>query len=390
MNVRDITKKYKDYIIEKRRYFHMNPEPSFNEYDTSKVVQEELTKIGIPFEIFAKTGIIATIKGKNPGKTVLLRADMDALEVCEKNNVSYRSQKEGLMHACGHDGHIAMLLGAAHVLNEIKNDISGEIKLLFQPAEEIAKGAKAMIEESKIIDSIDAAFAIHLWQGVPVGKISLESGARMAAADLFSIKVKGKSGHGSMPHETIDAVVVASAIVMNLQHLVSRNTNPLDTLVVTVGKLTAGTRHNIIAGEALLEGTIRSFSDEVWKKIPEQIERVVKNTAAAYNAEAEIDLVRATPPLVNNQDISDILKASAEKLYGEEVVTKYEKTPGGEDFAYFTQAVPGALAFVGIRNDEKGINSPHHNETFDMDEEALEMGANLYAQFAIDFLNLKK
>ncbi|MCG6839874.1 amidohydrolase [Fusobacterium nucleatum] len=390
MNVRDITKKYKDYIIEKRRYFHMNPEPSFNEYDTSKVVQEELTKIGIPFEIFAKTGIIATIKGQNPGKTVLLRADMDALEVCEKNNVSYRSQKEGLMHACGHDGHIAMLLGAAHVLNEIKNDISGEIKLLFQPAEEIAKGAKAMIEESKIIDSIDAAFAIHLWQGVPVGKISLESGARMAAADLFSIKVKGKSGHGSMPHETIDAVVVASAIVMNLQHLVSRNTNPLDTLVVTVGKLTAGTRHNIIAGEALLEGTIRSFSDEVWKKIPEQIERVVKNTAAAYSAEAEIDLVRATPPLVNNQDISDILKASAEKLYGEEVVTKYEKTPGGEDFAYFTQAVPGALAFVGIRNDEKGINSPHHNETFDMDEEALEMGANLYAQFAIDFLNLKK
>ena len=390
MNVRDITKKYKDYIIEKRRYFHMNPEPSFNEYDTSKVVQEELTKIGIPFEIFAKTGIIATIKGKNPGKTVLLRADMDALEVCEKNNVSYKSQKEGLMHACGHDGHIAMLLGAAHVLNEIKNDISGEIKLFFQPAEEIAKGAKAMIEESKIIDSIDAAFAIHLWQGVPVGKISLESGARMAAADLFSIKVKGKSGHGSMPHETIDAVVVASAIVMNLQHLVSRNTNPLDTLVVTVGKLTAGTRHNIIAGEALLEGTIRSFSDEVWKKIPEQIERVVKNTAAAYNAEAEIDLVRATPPLVNNQDISDILKASAEKLYGEEVVTKYEKTPGGEDFAYFTQAVPGALAFVGIRNDEKGINSPHHNETFDMDEEALEMGANLYAQFAIDFLNLKK
>lgn len=390
MNVKDMTKKYKDYIIEKRRYFHMNPEPSFNEYNTSKVVQEELKKLEIPFEIFAKTGIIATIKGKNSGKTVLLRADMDALEVCEKNNVSYKSQKEGLMHACGHDGHIAMLLGAAHVLNEIKNDISGEIKLFFQPAEEIAKGAKAVIEESKITDSIDAAFAIHLWQGIPVGKISLESGARMAAADLFSIKVKGKSGHGSMPHETIDAVVVASAIVMNLQHLVSRNTNPLDTLVVTVGKLTAGTRHNIIAGEALLEGTIRSFSDEVWKKVPEQIERVVKNTAAAYDAEAEIDLVRATPPLVNNQDISNILKASAEKLYGEEVVTKYEKTPGGEDFAYFTQVVPGALAFVGIRNDEKGINSPHHNETFDMDEEALEMGANLYAQFAIDFLNSEK
>ena len=374
MNVKDITKKYKDYIIEKRRYFHMNPEPSLNEYNTSKVIQEELKKLGIPFEIVAKTGIIATIKGKNSGKTVLLRADMDALEV----------------YACGHDGHIAMLLGAAHVLNDVKNDFSGEVKLLFQPAEETAQGAKAVIEESKITNSIDAAFAIHLWQGVPVGKISLESGARMAAADLFSIKVKGKSGHGSMPHETIDAVVVASAIVMNLQHLVSRNTNPLDTLVVTVGKLVAGTRHNIIAGEALLEGTIRSFSDEVWKKVPEQLERVVKNTAAAYDASVEINLTRATPPLVNNQNISNILKNSAVKLYGEEVVTKYEKTPGGEDFAYFTQVVPGALAFVGIRNDAKGINSPHHSETFNMDEEALEMGANLYAQFAIDFLNSEK
>lgn len=390
MNVKDITKKYKDYIIEKRRYFHMNPEPSLNEYNTSKVIQEELKKLGIPFEIVAKTGIIATIKGKNPGKTVLLRADMDALEVYEKNDVSYKSQKDGLMHACGHDGHIAMLLGAAHILNDVKNDFSGEVKLLFQPAEETAQGAKAVIEESKITNSIDAAFAIHLWQGVPVGKISLESGARMAAADLFSIKVKGKSGHGSMPHETIDAVVVASAIVMNLQHLVSRNTNPLDTLVVTVGKLVAGTRHNIIAGEALLEGTIRSFSDEVWKKVPEQLERVVKNTAAAYDASVEINLTRATPPLVNNQDISNILKNSAVKLYGEEVVTKYEKTPGGEDFAYFTQVVPGALAFVGIRNDAKGINSPHHSETFNMDEEALEMGANLYAQFAIDFLNSEK
>ena len=390
MNVKDITKKYKDYIIEKRRYFHMNPEPTLHEYNTSKVIQEELKKLSIPFEIVAKTGIIATIKGKNPGKTVLLRADMDALEVYEKNDVSYKSQKDGLMHACGHDGHIAMLLGAAHVLNDVKNDFSGEVKLLFQPAEETAQGAKAVIEESKITNSIDAAFAIHLWQGVPVGKISLESGARMAAADLFSIKVKGKSGHGSMPHETIDAVVVASAIVMNLQHLVSRNTNPLDTLVVTVGKLVAGTRHNIIAGEALLEGTIRSFSDEVWKKVPEQLERVVKNTAAAYDASVEINLTRATPPLVNNQDISNILKNSAVKLYGEEVVTKYEKTPGGEDFAYFTQVVPGALAFVGIRNDAKGINSPHHSETFNMDEEALEMGANLYAQFAIDFLNSEK
>lgn len=387
MDIKKITEKYRDYILEKRRYFHMNPEPSLHEYNTSKVVQEELKKLNIPFIIAAETGVIATIKGEKPGKTVLLRADMDALEVCEQNDVPYKSQKEGFMHACGHDGHTAMLLGAAHVLNEIKSEIKGEIKLLFQPAEEIAAGAKAMIEETKITDTIDAAFAIHLWQGVPVGKISLESGARMAAADMFTVKIKGRSGHGSMPQETIDAVVVGSALVMNLQHLVSRNTNPLDTLVVTVGKFEAGTRMNIIAGEAILEGTMRSFSDNVWKAIPEQFERVVNNTCATYGATAEINLIRATPPLVNDERISDILKESAVKLYGDEAVIKYEKTPGGEDFAYFTQKVPGALAFVGIRNDERDINAPHHNERFDIDESALEMGTNLYVQFAIDFLN---
>lgn len=387
MDIKNISKKYKDYVIEKRRYFHMNPEPSFCEFNTSKVIKEELDKLLIPYIVSAETGIIATIKGKENGKTVLLRADMDALEVCEKNEVSYKSQKDGLMHACGHDGHVAMLLGAAHILNEIKEEIKGEIKLLFQPAEEIATGAKKMIEETNITDQIDSAFAIHLWQGVPVGKVSLESGARMAAADMFKIKIKGKSGHGSMPHETVDAALTAAAVLMNLQHLVSRNTNPLDTLVITIGKMEAGTRFNVIAGEAVLEGTARSFSKEVWEKIPEQLERVINSTCDAYGATAEIELNRATPPLVNDEKISEILKNSVEKLYGAEAVTKYEKTPGGEDFAYFTQKVPGALAFVGIRNDEKGIDAPHHNEKFDMDERGLEIGTNLYVQFALDFLN---
>ncbi len=390
MDIKKISGKYIDYVIEKRRYFHMNPEPSFGEYKTSEIIKKELEKLNIPYISTAGTGIIATIKGDEAGKTVLLRADMDALEVYEKNEVSYKSKKEGLMHACGHDGHIAMLLGAAHVLSELKKEIKGEIKLLFQPAEEIAAGARKVIEETKITDQIDSAFAIHLWQGVPVGKISLEDGARMAAADLFKIKVKGKSGHGSMPHETIDAIVVASAIVMNLQHLVSRNTNPLDTLVVTVGKIEAGTRNNIIAGEAYLEGTVRSFSEGVWKAIPEKFERVVQNICKAYEANAEIEFIRATPPLVNDKKISDILKKSAITLYGEDSVIKYEKTPGGEDFAYFTQKVPGALAFVGIRNDERGINAPHHNERFDMDEKGLEIGTNLYVQFALDFLNSKE
>lgn len=387
MNVKELSKKYFDYVVEKRRFFHMNPERSKEEFNTSKIVKEELEKLNIEYISVAGTGVIGTIKGKNPGKTVLLRADMDALDVFEKNDVNYKSKVDGLMHACGHDGHTAMLLGAAHILNELKDEINGTVKLFFQPAEELAWGCKAVMEETHIEDEIDAAFAIHLWQGVEAGKVSLEAGPRMAAADLFKINVEGKSGHGSMPHETIDATVVGSAIVMNLQSLVSRTTNPLDTLVITIGKMTSGTRFNVISGSALLEGTARSFTEDVYNKIPENIERVAKNTAAAYGATATLTMDRATPPLWNNPEISEILAQSMEKMYGKDSIVEYEKTTGGEDFAYMTQKVPGALAFVGIRNDEKGINAPHHNECFDMDEKGLEVGTALYAQFALDYLN---
>lgn len=386
MNIKDITNKYKEYIIEKRRYFHQNPEPSSKEYNTSRVVQEELKKLDIPFDVVGETAVVAKIVGKQPGKTVLLRGDMDALEVFEKNDIPYKSQKEGLMHACGHDGHTSMLLGAAHVLKEIQDSIKGTVVLFFQPAEETAEGAKLVLENYDLLKDVGAAFAIHLWQGVPSGKISLEPGPRMAAADMFRIKIFGKSGHGSMPHETVDAAVVAAAVIMNLQHLVSRNTNPLDALVITVGRLEAGTRYNIIAGDAVLEGTARSFNKDVWAQIPEQVERVVHNTCAAYGATGEVFFNRAVPPLINDANISEILKGSAEKLYGKDVVTLYEKTTGGEDFAYLTERVPGALAFVGIRNEEKGLVYPHHNERFNIDEDALEMGTNLYVQFALDFL----
>ena len=390
MDVKSVTEKYRDYIIEKRRYFHMNPEAGGQEVNTSKVIQGELEKLGIEYEVYAKTGVIGTIKGGKPGKTVLLRADMDALEVNEKNDVEYKSTKPGLMHACGHDGHTAMLLGAAHALNDIKDELEGNVKLFFQPSEENAWGAKTMMEESNVLDVVDGAFAIHLWQGVESGKVSVEAGPRMAAADFFEIKIKGKGGHGSMPQETIDACVVASAIVMNLQTLVSRNTDPVDSLVMTIGKMDVGTRFNVIASEGSLEGTSRSFSNEVWEKIPDQINRIINNTAATFGATAELNMNRATPPLINDEKISEILKGSMTKLYGEDSVALYTKTPGAEDFAYITQKVPGALAFVGIRNEEKGITAPHHDSYFNMDEDALQIGTNLYTQFAVDFLNEHK
>lgn len=388
IHVKEITKRYIDYVIEKRRYFHMNPEASEKEFNTSKIIQEELRTLGISFDV-VRTSVIARIIGGKPGKTVLLRADMDALEVCEENEVSYRSRIEGMMHACGHDGHTAMLLGVAHVLKEIEDQIEGTVVFFFQHAEESATGAKIVLEEYDLLKDVDSVFAIHLWQGIPVGKISLEAGPRMAASDTFKIEIHGKSGHGSMPHETVDTIVVSSALIMNLQSLVSRNTNPTDTLVVTIGKFIAGTRFNVIAGKAILEGTARSFSDSIWKGIPEKLERMIQNTCIAYGATAVLDLKRATPPLVNDERISAILKESAMKLYGPDVLTLYEKSPGGEDFAYLTQKLPGAMAFVGIRNDEKGINAPHHNERFDMDERALEIGTNLYIQFALDFLSKK-
>lgn len=390
MNIKKIAEKYKDYIIEKRRYFHMYPESSNNEFNTSKIIQKELDKLKIPYKVVAKTGVIAEIKGKKTGKTILLRADMDALEVSEKNEVSYKSQIEGRMHACGHDGHTAMLLGAAHILNDIKDNINGNVILFFQKAEEVGTGAKEMIEESKILTKIDAAFAIHLWQGIEIGKVSLEAGPRMAASDHFIIKIKGKSGHGSMPQDTIDTAVVASSVIMNLQPLVSRNTDPLDSLVVTVGKVRIGTRFNIIPGEALIEGTSRSFNEKIWADIPNKLERVVNNICAAYGATGTVEMKRIVPPLVNNSEISEILYNAQAKLYGENSIVKLEKTTGGEDFAYFTKAVPSALAFVGIRNDLKGINAPHHNECFDMDEDALEIGTSLYAQFAVDYLEKLK
>ncbi|NLY21608.1 MAG: amidohydrolase [Tissierellia bacterium] len=387
MNIREIGVKYKDYMIEMRRHFHQNPEPSLHEFETSKRIKEELDKLNIPYESVAGTGVIATITGGKPGKTVMLRADIDALEVQEENDVEYKSCRDGVMHACGHDGHASSLLGAAHILNEVKDELNGNVKLVFQPAEEIAAGAKKVMEESNLAEVCDACFGIHLWADIPAGKINIEPGPRMASAGIFSIDIKGKSGHGSAPHQTVDAVVVGSAIIMNLQTVVSRMTDPLDTLVVTVGKFDAGTRFNVISGSARLDGTTRCFTKEVLEKSPKEIEKMARLTAEAYGATIEFSHYDATIPVINDPEITEIVANSAEKLYGNESLVSFEKITGGEDFSYFMEGIPGAFGFVGIGNSEKGANFPHHHEKFNMDEDALEVAANLYAQFAVDFLN---
>lgn len=393
MDIKSLVEKYGDYTVEMRRWFHENPELSMEEYESTKKIAEELDKMGIEYTIpdtEEKVGVIGVIEGGKPGKTIALRADMDALNVTEKTGAEYESKNVGKMHACGHDGHMAMLLGAAQILNDIKDEISGKIYLLFQPAEEIGQGAKYLMKQGNWYEETDAFFGTHLWSGLDAGKISLEAGERMAAADKFEIKVQGKSGHGSLPNETIDAVVVGSAIVMAIQSLVSRTYSPLDSVTVTVGQIHSGTRWNIISGETYLDGTVRYFNNEVGARVEDDLRRVVENTAAAYGATVDIKYDRIVLPTFNDPEHSDLAAKSAAKIVGEENIVNLTKTTGGEDFSFYLEdGKPGVFAFVGIKNSEIGADFPHHNECFDMDESALPNGAGVYAQYAVDYLNEK-
>ena len=391
MNVRELSEKYKNELITLRREFHQNPEVGWKEFRTSRRIEEELKKIGIITERIANTGIIGTIQGEgNSKKVVALRADMDALPIQEANTgIPYKSRNKGVMHACGHDSHIAMLLTAARILQDLKEQINGKIILIFQPAEEIVEGAREMLKKG-FLNEVDAILGIHVWSQFPAGKISLEPGPRFAAGDRFKITVKGKGSHGAVPHLGVDAIVAASAIVMNLQTLVSREINPLEPAVVTLGKINGGFNFNVICNQVVLEGTTRSFNPDIQKKFPSAIKRIIKETAFALNAKADLEYTVGSPPCINDPDISQIASKSIAKLYGDDVICNLEKTTATEDFAYFNRIVPGILVFLGVGNKEKNCNYPQHHEKFNIDEDALTIGTSLYVQFALDFLNKNK
>ena len=389
MNTRERANKYKQYTIDMRREFHTYPELSMHEERTARRIKEELEKMGIPYVSMAGTGVVGTIKGNKDGRTIALRADIDALEITEKRDISYKSQNEGVMHACGHDSHAAMLLGAAKVLNDMKDELNGTVKLIFQPGEEVAQGAKRMIEDGAL-DGVDEVFGMHVMGNLASGKIGVGSGPRMASADMFRITVKGKGGHGSMPNLAVDAVVVASAIVMNLQTIASREIDPMETVVVTVGKLISGTRFNIIAEDAIIEGTTRSFSYEVREKLPEIIERIAKSTAASYRAEVDVEYTLLTAPTINNEVSTERVKKSVEKIMSKEAVVDFAKQSGGEDFSEYLMKVPGTFVIVGTANEEKDTCYSNHHPKFDIDEDMLECGVALHAQYALDYLNENK
>lgn len=389
MNIKEAAQKYSDYVVDIRRKIHSNPELSTQEFETSKLVQEELDKIGVPYEICGKlgTGVLATVKGALPGKTILLRGDMDALPVVEETDVPFKSKNEGKMHACGHDCHTSSLLTAAHILNDIKDELHGTVKLAFQPAEETAQGAKDMIAAGAL-EGVDGVYGMHVWSGVPVGTACAAAGGRMASAGMFEIWVQGKGGHGAEPANCIDAITCTTAIVNSLQTIVSREFRPIDAAVLTVGKIDAGFRWNVIADKAYIAGTTRCFSNEINKAFPEKIERIAKGVAEAYRCTVECKFTDLVPPTVNHPFMASICEGAIKTILGENANYDFEPTTGGEDFAFFIDAAPeqmGAICLLGVRNEAEGCCYEHHSPKFKVDESALVNAAALYCQVADDF-----
>ncbi|CAK19917.1 M20 family metallopeptidase [Listeria welshimeri] len=374
-------------MIAFRRDLHMHPELQWQEFRTTDQVAKELDKLGIPYRRTNPTGLIADLEGGKPGKTVALRADMDALPVQELNqDLSYKSTEDGKMHACGHDSHMSMLLTAAKALVEVKDELAGTVRFIFQPSEENAEGAKEMVAQGAM-EGVDHVFGIHIWSQTPSGKISCVVGSSFASADIIEIDFKGQGGHGAMPHDTIDAAIIASSFVMNLQAIVSRETNPLDPVVVTIGKMEVGTRFNVIAENAHLEGTLRCFNNTTRAKVAKSIEQYAKKTAAIYGGTAEMVYKQGTQPVINDEKSALLVQKTITESFGEDALYFEPPTTGGEDFSYFQDEASGSFALVGSGNPAKDTEWAHHHGRFNIDESAMKNGAELYAQFAYNYLN---
>lgn len=380
----------KEELVKLRRTLHAQPELSFEEFETTNFVCRYLEELGIPYERTEPTGVIATIEGGKTGKTVALRADMDALPVQQLNDVPYASKVDGKMHACGHDAHTSMLLVAAKALMCVKDELQGNIRLIFQPAEEIGAGAKKMIPQGAMKE-VDEVFGIHIWSQMPTNTVSCPVGPTFAAADLFTIRFTGKGGHGAMPEACIDAAVMASSFVMNAQTVVSRVVDPQEPAVLTIGKMDVGTKANIIAENAVIEGTVRTFNQDVRDTIEAEMKRYAMKTAELYDGTVAVEYIRGTQPVINEERSAHLVQQIAKEAFGEQVLYDEKPTMGAEDFSIYLDHAPGAFALVGCGNAEKDTEWAHHHGKFNIDEDALQTGAELYAQYAWSYLeNTKK
>ncbi|AFY58884.1 amidohydrolase [Rivularia sp. PCC 7116] len=373
-------------IIEWRRIIHQKPELAFKEELTSKFISQKLQEWGIEHQTgIAETGVVAIIKGSKKGESnrvLAIRADMDALPVSELNEVSYKSQHDGIMHACGHDGHTAIALGTAYYLQQHRDIFTGTVKIIFQPAEEGPGGAKPMIEAGVLKNpDVDAIIGLHLWNNLPLGTIGVRSGALMAAVESFRCTILGKGGHGAMPHQTVDSVVVAAQVVNALQTIVSRNVSPIDSAVVTVGELHAGTKGNIIADTARMSGTVRYFDPDFEGFIQERVKQIIAGICQINGASYDLEYWGLYPPTINNQEMAELVRSVAQEVVETPLGVVPEcQTMGGEDMSYFLQEVPGCYFFLGSANPQKDLAYPHHHPRFNFDETALAMGVEMFVR----------
>ena len=376
----------KQKLIDLRRDFHRHPELGLKEFNTAKKVEEVLQALSLETKLFVNgTGVRGFLKGTKPGKTIALRADMDALPIQEETDLPYQSQNKGVMHACGHDAHTAMLLGAAMILSEKKGELKGNVVFIFQPAEEIGAGAKAMVEE-RILEGVDSIFGLHVYSMLPFGTLNYSPGALMAAGDFFDVKITGRGGHGAQPHLTVDPIVIATNAINAIQTIVSREVDPLESAVVSICKMEAGEAYNVIPETATFGGTIRSHKPELREFIPKRVKEILDGVVLGMRGNYEFNLMSKFPATITDEQMTAFVVNVAKEILGEDKISMMKPLMGSEDFSFYLQKIPGTFAFLGVENKEKGIIYPQHHPKYNIDEDILPIGAALHAAVAREYL----
>lgn len=395
LELEKLKEKYEEDIIAFRRELHMNPELSLKEYKTTENIKKRLKDKGIEIvDLGLETGVVGLLKGKKDGPTIALRGDIDALPIQEMRESPYKSTVDGAMHACGHDFHASSVMGAAMILADLKDKIEGNVLFIFQPAEEVNKGAKLMVEKGLLTDvKADLIFGLHNNPEIPWGKIAIKEKGLMAAVDTIKIKVKGKGGHGAIPNATRDPVVAASAMIMSLQSIVSRNVSPLEPGVISIGTVHAGTANNVISELVEMTGTVRSFSREVRELLAKRIKEVLEDVARAYMVEVELDYIFDLPAVFNSKEMTKLAYEASKEIVGEENIVDPIPSMGGEDFSIFAEKVPGFFFWLGVGNEKKDMNYVWHNPKFDGDERSIIIASTVMANMVfkgIEYVNKQK
>ena len=386
-HVDDLIARVHNDVITWRRHLHKHPELSFQEENTAQFVYDTLCALGnLEVSRPTKTSVMARLIGSQPGKVLALRADMDALAVQEENNFDFVSQNPGVMHACGHDGHTAMLLGTATILSQLQDQICGEVRFLFQHAEELFPGGSRELIRAGAMSGVDSILGLHVMSHIPTGKIGIIYGPAMASSDTFDATIQGRGGHASQPHFTVDPVAVGAQVVINLQHIVSRSLDPLEKLVVSVTTFHSGTANNIIPDTATMQGSIRSFSKDVRQQAADQIDKIFSGITAAHGASYTLDYHYGYDSVNNDAAITKIVEETVEQLWGKQAVVEMTPLMGGEDFSFYLNEAPGCFVFIGTGNQAQGTIYPIHHPKFTIDEPSLAIGVRLSVYAALKLL----